>query len=250
MEGPTPWYGEDIVLLKDLVSKETTVILDRNGLNWPTTVTLVLIHLGALAAFFFFTWKALAVTVFLYWMATGLGISMGYHRLHTHRSYKVPPWMEYFFALCGTLTLEGGPIFWTAIHRIHHQRSDQPGDPHSPREGAWWAHVGWILVGETKHNNTKLLAKYSPDLAKDRFYVWLNDYHWLPNVVLAGLVFARRRAADAALGRLFPRCLRTARHLAGEFGHAHVGRTPLRHARRLAQQLVGGSHFLRRGLAQ
>jgi stearoyl-CoA desaturase (delta-9 desaturase) len=86
------------------------------------------------------------------------------------------------------LKVVGGPIFWTAIHRIHHQRSDQTGDPHSPREGAWWAHVGWILVGETKHNNTKLLAKYAPDLAKDRFYIWLNDYHWLPIVVLTGIL--------------------------------------------------------------
>jgi stearoyl-CoA desaturase (delta-9 desaturase) len=167
------------------VSKEPVAIIDRTGLNWPTTVILVLLHIGALAAFFFFTWKALAVTIVMYWVATGLGISMGYHRLHTHRSYKVPRWIEYFFALCGTLTLEGGPIFWVAIHRIHHQRSDQPGDPHSPREGAWWAHIGWILVGETKHNNTKLLGKYAPDLAKDKFYVWLNDYHWVPNVVLA-----------------------------------------------------------------
>jgi stearoyl-CoA desaturase (delta-9 desaturase) len=171
------------------VSKEPIAILDRNGLNWPTTIILVLIHIGALAAFFFFSWKALIATVFLYWVATGLGISMGYHRLHTHRSYKVPRWMEYLFAVCGTLTLEGGPIFWTAIHRIHHQRSDQPGDPHSPREGAWWAHVGWILVGETKHNNTMLLGKYAPDLAKDPFYVWLNDYHWVPNIVLAVVLY-------------------------------------------------------------
>jgi stearoyl-CoA desaturase (Delta-9 desaturase) len=171
------------------VSKEPTVLIDRSGLNWPTTVILVLIHVGALAAFFFFTWKALATAIVLYWVATGLGISMGYHRLHTHRSYKVPRWMEYFFAICGTLTLEGGPIFWVAIHRIHHQRSDQPGDPHSPREGAWWSHVGWILVGETKHNNAKLLAKYAPDLAKDSFYVWLTDYHWVTNVALAVVLF-------------------------------------------------------------
>jgi stearoyl-CoA desaturase (delta-9 desaturase) len=166
------------------LSKEPIIILDRQGLNWTTTLVLALIHVGAIAALFMFNWRAFAVAVFLYWVATGLGISMGYHRLHTHRSYKVPVWMEYFFAICATLTLEGGPIFWTAIHRIHHQRSDQPGDPHSPREGAWWAHVGWILMGETKHNNTKLLAKYAPDLAKDRFYVWLNDYHWLPIVAL------------------------------------------------------------------
>jgi stearoyl-CoA desaturase (delta-9 desaturase) len=170
------------------VTTDKLILLDRQGLNWPTTAVLALVHIGAVAALFMFNWHAFAMAVFLYWVATGLGISMGYHRLHTHRSYKVPVWMEFFFAICGTLTLEGGPIFWTAIHRIHHQRSDQPGDPHSPREGAWWAHVGWILMGETKHNNTKLLAKYAPDLAKYRFYVWLNDYHWAPILVLTVLM--------------------------------------------------------------
>jgi stearoyl-CoA desaturase (Delta-9 desaturase) len=162
----------------------------QERLNWPTTITMLLLHLGAVAALFVFSWKALAVALFLYWMTTGLGISLGYHRLHTHRSYKVPLALEYFFAVCGSLTLEGGPIFWVATHRIHHQKSDQPGDPHSPRDGAWWAHVGWILVGEAKHNNTRLMSKYAPDIAKDRFYVWLNNYHWLPIVVLGAALFA------------------------------------------------------------
>jgi len=164
------------------VNQEPVYIYDREGLNWPTTIILTLLHIGAVGALFTFSWRACAVAVFLYWMATGLGISMGYHRLHTHRSYKVPLALEYFFAVCGALTLEGGPIFWTAVHRVHHQMSDQPGDPHSPRDGAWWSHVGWILLGETKHNNTRAMAKYAPDLAKDRFYVWLNNYHWVPLV--------------------------------------------------------------------
>jgi fatty-acid desaturase len=115
---------------------------------------------------------------------------MGYHRLHTHRSYKVPLWLEYFFALCGSLTLEGGPIFWVAVHRIHHQKSDLPGDPHSPRDGAWWSHVGWILFGETNHNNTRMMSKYAPDLAKHRFYIWLNNYHWVPVTIMAILILA------------------------------------------------------------
>ena len=170
--------------------KPQTVILDRDGLNWPTTIAFALFHVGAVAALFMFNWRAFAVAVFLYWMATGLGISLGYHRLHTHRSYKVPRALEYFFALCGTLTLEGGPIFWVAVHRIHHQNSDLPGDPHSPRDGAWWAHMGWILFGETKHNNTRLVSKYAPDLAKHRFYVWLNDYHYVPVLALGALLFA------------------------------------------------------------
>jgi stearoyl-CoA desaturase (delta-9 desaturase) len=151
---------------------------------------MVLLHLGAAAALFMFNWRALAIAIFLYWFCTGLGISMGYHRLLTHRSYKVPRALEYLFAVCGALTLEGGPISWVATHRIHHQKSDQPGDPHSPRDGGWWAHAGWILYGETNHNNTRVMSKYAPDLAKDRFYIWLNNYHWAPMLALGGLLFA------------------------------------------------------------
>lgn len=172
------------------VSGEIVGISEGQRLNWATTIVMVLIHLAALAALFTFSWRALAVAIFLYWMATGLGISLGYHRLLTHRSYKVPLWLEYFFAVCGALTLEGGPISWVATHRIHHQKSDQEGDPHTPRDGAWWAHVGWLIFGETNHNNTRAMAKYAPDLAKHRFYVWLNNYHWVPLVCLSGLLLA------------------------------------------------------------
>jgi len=159
-------------------------------LNWTTTIVMSLFHVGAIAALFVFSWKALFVALFLYWVTVGLGISLGYHRLHTHRSYKIPKLLEYFFAVCGASTLEGGPIFWVATHRIHHQKSDQEGDPHSPHDGAWWSHVGWILVGEAKHNNTAMMSKYAPDLAKDRFYVWLNNYHWVPVFALAVVLFA------------------------------------------------------------
>ncbi len=151
---------------------------------------MALFHVGAVAALFMFSWPVFAATVGLYWMTTGLGISLGYHRLHTHRSYWAPKWMEYFFAICGAMTLEGGPISWVGTHRIHHQKSDQPGDPHSPRDGAWWAHAGWMLMGESLHSNTRLMAKYAPDLAKQRFYVWLNNYHWVPIVVLGLLLLA------------------------------------------------------------
>jgi stearoyl-CoA desaturase (delta-9 desaturase) len=163
---------------------------DSQKLNWTNITAFGLFHLGALAALFVFSWRALAVTLFLYWMCAGLGISMGYHRLHTHRSYQVPLALEYFFAVCGTLTLQGGPIFWVATHRIHHQKSDQPGDPHSPRDGGWWAHMGWLLVGESKHSNTPLMSKYAADLVKDSFYVWLDYFHWVPIIVLGILLFA------------------------------------------------------------
>jgi stearoyl-CoA desaturase (delta-9 desaturase) len=158
--------------------------------NWLTAIVLVLLHLGAIAALFMFSWRNLAAAVFLYWVATGLGISLGYHRLHTHRSYKVPRFLEYFFAICGAATLEGGPIFWVATHRLHHQKSDHPGDPHTPREGAWWSHVGWILRDEADRVRSVKMAKYAPDLAKHRFYVWLDRYHWVPSVVLGVALLA------------------------------------------------------------
>ena len=162
----------------------------RDEPNWFTAIILALFHVGAIAALFMFSWRSLAVTVVLYWITICFGISMGYHRLHTHRSYRVPLLLEYFFAVCGALTLEGGPIFWVATHRLHHQKSDQPGDPHSPHDGKWWSHMGWILFGETNHNNTVVMSQYAPDLAKHRFYVWLNNYHWLPIIVLGAMLYA------------------------------------------------------------
>jgi fatty-acid desaturase len=166
------------------------ILPERKNLNWSTFAVMALFHVGAVAALFMFSWPVFFATAFLYWVAIGLGISLGYHRLHTHRSYKTPLWVEYALAICGTLNLEGGPIFWVATHRIHHQKSDQPGDPHSPNDGGFWAHVGWILFGDVNHNNTKLMSRYAPDLAKHKFYVWLNNYHWVPIVVLAAILYA------------------------------------------------------------
>jgi stearoyl-CoA desaturase (delta-9 desaturase) len=162
-----------------------------NGeINWVTAVFMGLFHLGALAALFFFTWKALFVAMFLWWVSGSLGIGMAYHRLLTHRGYKTPKWVEYFLTVCATLALEGGPIFWVATHRIHHQYSDQDGDPHSPIDGKWWAHMGWILMGKSMHHDTTTLARYVPDLAKDKFHVWITKYHYVPMIVLGAVLLA------------------------------------------------------------
>ncbi|HYK34653.1 acyl-CoA desaturase [Alloacidobacterium sp.] len=148
--------------------------------SWITAVFMVAFHVGAIAALFFFSWKALVAAAILYVLAINMGIGMGYHRLLTHRGYKTPKWVEYFLAVCGTMSLEGGPIFWVGTHRVHHQLSDKTGDPHTPTEGGWWAHLGWILSGESLHAQTVMLARYAPDLTKDRFHVWLSKYHWVP----------------------------------------------------------------------
>jgi fatty-acid desaturase len=153
----------------------------------PTTaVILCAFHVGAVVALFFFTWKALAVAVLLWWMTGSLGIGMGYHRLLTHRGYKTPKWVEYVLTVCGALALQGGPIAWVATHRVHHQNTDREGDPHSPRDGGFWAHMGWIITGKTMHNMSAELLPYVPDLRKDRFHVWIDRWHWIPSAVLGG----------------------------------------------------------------
>jgi fatty-acid desaturase len=83
---------------------------------WLSTIVLTLLHAGAVAALFIFSWKALLGTVLLLWISGSLGVGMCYHRLLTHRGYATPKWVEYFLTVCGTLALEGGPITWVATH--------------------------------------------------------------------------------------------------------------------------------------
>ena len=159
-------------------------------LSIMTTTVMVLFHIGAVAALFMFSWKALICTVVLWLYASNVGIGMCYHRLLTHRGYKTPKWMEYLMTIGATLSLEGGPIFWVATHRLHHQLSDHEGDPHTPTEGGWWAHMGWILSGVSLHAETAMLGRYAPDLARDKFHVWLSKYHWVPLVVVGFALYA------------------------------------------------------------
>ena len=172
------------------MDNEATSKGGEKKINWGNTIGLCLFHAGAVAALFLFEWQAVVAAALLYWLTIGCGIGMGYHRLLTHRSYDVPKAIEYFTAVCGALTLEGGPITWVATHRIHHQKSDQEGDPHSPNEGRWWAHAGWIFTREANHERTAWIARYAPDLAKDRFYVWLNKYHYVPMIPLGLILLA------------------------------------------------------------
>ena len=157
------------------------------GINWLTGVVMVIFHVGTIAAFFIWSWKAVAVAFFLNWVAGGLGIGMGYHRLLTHRGYVVPRFIEYFLTVCGTLALEGGPINWVVTHRIHHARSDREGDPHSPRDGKWWSHVGWILVGRAMQHEPETLERYAPELVNDRVHFLINKFYWVP-LTISGLV--------------------------------------------------------------
>ncbi len=162
----------------------------QQGVNWITTIAMTIFHIGAVAAFFYIDTGAILTALSLYFVGGMLGIGMAYHRLLTHRSYKTTRWMEYFLTWCATLALEGGPIFWVATHRVHHQKSDREGDPHTPREGSFWAHMGWIIFGKGMHQDSTVLARYAPDLARDPVHVWFSKWHWTSNVVVGLILLA------------------------------------------------------------
>lgn len=162
----------------------------QGALNRTTAGFMILFHIGAVAALFMFSWQALLATLILAWMAGSLGIGMGFHRLLTHRGYKTPKWVEYFLTVCGALALEGGAINWVVTHRIHHANTDIPGDPHTPRDGRWWSHMGWILRGTAQQHEDAVMWRYAPDLMKDPVHRWLNQTYFVPLIVCGVLLFA------------------------------------------------------------
>ena len=159
-------------------------------INWGNTIFLIVAHIGAVAALFFWSWPAVIAAVVLYWVGGSLGIGMGYHRLLTHRGYKCPKAVEYFLVTCGTIALQGGPLTWVATHRIHHAHTDREGDPHTPRHGGVWSHIGWILFGTIQNHSPEVLARYCPDLIKDRYYRWLANFYFVPLTVVGILLLA------------------------------------------------------------
>jgi fatty-acid desaturase len=109
--------------------------------------------------------------VFYIWGA--LGVTIGYHRLLSHRAFSCVKAVEYFFVLGGYLSFEGSPIWWTTIHRAHHRYVDTPLDPHSPKFGLHNAHFGWLMKkGYADHVDPKAHCK---DLLKDPIYSFLEQ---------------------------------------------------------------------------
>ncbi|MBA3256733.1 MAG: fatty acid desaturase, partial [Pyrinomonadaceae bacterium] len=83
--------------------------------------------------------------------------------------------------------LEGGAINWVVTHRIHHAHTDVYGDPHTPRDGRWWAHMGWILRGTAQQHEKSVMQRYAPDLMKDPVHVWMNNLYFVP-LIIAGII--------------------------------------------------------------
>ena len=134
------------------------------------------------------------------YVVSGIGVTVGFHRLLTHGAFRTWRPVRYLFALAGTLSVQGSVIDWVADHRMHHAHADEDGDPHSPYafgtglwasvKGLWHAHVGWLLVRGHQADH----ERFAPDLVEDRGMVAIDRL--FPAVVAAGL------AVPAGLGYL------------------------------------------------
>ena len=153
-------------------------------LNWSTIIGVTVFHVLAVAALFTFSWTNVLAALVSWWVAGSLGIGLGYHRLLTHRGFKAPLWLEYVLAVCGSLAVQAGPLSWVTTHRVHHAFTEQDGDPHSPRHGTYWSHIGWIFRGEAQNHNDLVHQRYSPDLMKKPFLRVLDKYYWVTSVIL------------------------------------------------------------------
>ncbi|WP_437226936.1 acyl-CoA desaturase [Planctomicrobium sp. SH661] len=190
------------------------------------TIGIVLPFAGLIAAMViswrrgWLDWTQLAI-LFVGQLLTALGLTLGYHRLLTHRSFSTYRWVRAFWMMMGALALQKSPVEWCAAHRKHHALSDKPGDPHSPHDhppgfmnflrGFWHAHVGWILTGHiisTDH------VRYVPDLLADPVamaihrtweIVWFPLTFIIPTLVAWGITGT---ADGALLGFLWGGCVR------------------------------------------
>ena len=129
-----------------------------------------------------FGWFDATILLVGMWL-TGIGITVGYHRMLTHRAFDSGPMTRKALTVLGALSLQEGPLLWCAAHRKHHAYSDRDGDPHSPHlhdgspwgiiSGLWYAHVGWLF---TSHMMVADFEKYVPDLLADKFACSVQRY--------------------------------------------------------------------------
>ncbi|HWE34885.1 MAG TPA: fatty acid desaturase [Solirubrobacteraceae bacterium] len=135
---------------------------------------VVVPFLGVVAAIVMLWNKAVDATdlaiLGVMYLLTATGVTIGYHRLLTHRAFQTYPWLERTFAVLGSLSVQGSVMDWVADHRKHHAHTDVEGDPHSPHvghgtglRGLWHAHVGWLLETQGQAD----WKRYAPDLYED-----------------------------------------------------------------------------------
>ncbi len=159
----------------------------------------VLIHAGALSVFFFPFSRHLLFWMLATYFVRTFGITAGYHRYFSHRSYKLNRFWQFLMAFLAQTSAQKGVLWWAAQHRQHHRYSDRDGDVHSPvRRGFWWAHVGWVLSNDHDGYDPRQIADFAryPELR------WLDRHHWVPTVLLAAALLLVGGPAVFAWGYL------------------------------------------------
>ena len=131
--------------------------------NWWYVLSDGLLHVGAVVAFFHWSWSGFLAAIILMQLLGPLGITLGYHRLLTHRSFETFRVIRWILAVLGTLNWQGGPIEWVGTHRAHHAKADHHGDPHTPKDGLIWAHLAWVMSPLAFDP-----SRYAKDLERDR----------------------------------------------------------------------------------
>jgi len=157
-------------------------------IDWVKSIPFLGVHAVALGTIVLgrFSWALLGLALASYFLRM-FGITAGYHRYLSHRSFRTGRAFQFLLALLGTTATQKGPLWWAGHHRDHHRFSDQPEDVHSPvQRGFWWSHVGWIMSRRyeaTKLHRVRDLARY-PELR------WLDRWHVVPAIAYAAAFWA------------------------------------------------------------
>jgi stearoyl-CoA desaturase (delta-9 desaturase) len=156
--------------------------VDRRRIVMRYAVTVGLSHLAALLALlpWLFTWTGVIVAMLGLYVFGSLGINLYYHRILTHRGVVVPRWVEFILGVTAVCCVQDTPARWVAVHRRHHEHSDQQNDPHSPWVNFFWSHVGWMLVENGDLGRLGIYERYAKDIVRDPFQKWLErSYGWI-----------------------------------------------------------------------
>jgi fatty-acid desaturase len=143
--------------------------------RWLTgyAIAIVTIHLLSLLIFvpWFFSWTGILLLVLGHYVFGMLGMTLCYHRLLTHRALACPKWFEHGLAILGICCLQDSPARWVAVHRKHHQHSDDEPDPHSPLVAFLWGHFGWLMIENRDLSDMRFYEHYARDILRDPFYL-------------------------------------------------------------------------------
>jgi fatty-acid desaturase len=184
--------SDDDIFLDAPITRPAKIPIDKSKLRYHkgNIFGIALIHVLALAAIPYFTWPAFWLFVFLFFFISPIGVTLTYHRLLSHRSFKVPNWLAYFLATFGALSGQGPVLIWVAEHRLHHKYSDTPKDPHSARDGGfWWSHVTHLFYHKPFEDEVEQWIKYVPDLASHRYYHFLSKWNFAIALSLVPILY-------------------------------------------------------------